>query len=104
MDSKARGAFTIVCSPMRKNTTSDETIGALELQVADLVRQGWAPVGGIVYYKNAVSQALVLGTIDATKEIDRLQRFGSSEPRELVYIFGGRGANGEKHWYEDCVY
>lgn len=95
--------FTIVVSVMEKNMTSDETIVLFKERVIQTVKLGWSPYGEVLFWANAVSQVMISDPIDletSGPDIEKAQRGGSLNPRELNYYLGGRGHMGEKHWYD----
>ena len=96
--------FTVVAATMTKHTTSDDVRHLFKKRRETLVQAGWEPVGEPVYYPNGMTQCMTLGpvTSDTLEIIAANQARGSPVPREFVYLFGGRGPFGEKHWYETC--
>jgi len=96
--------FTVVASTMTKHTTTDDIHIAFKKRMGTLSQAGWSPVGSPVYYPNGMTQCMTMGPVTpALLEIIRANQVrGSPDPREFVYMFGGRGPFGEKHWYESC--
>lgn len=96
--------FTVVAATMTKHTTPDGIRQSFKERMGTLSRAGWEPVGVPVYYPNGMTQCMTLGHVTPVmlETIVINQARGSPVPREFVYLFGGRGPMGEKHWYETC--
>jgi hypothetical protein len=96
--------FTVVAATMTKHTTSHDIHASLKKQMEALSQRGWEPIGSPVYYPNGITQCMTLGVVTPVmlETITANQARGSPVPRDLVYMFGGRGPMGEKHWYESC--
>lgn len=96
--------FTVVASTMTKHTTSEDVHQLFKKRVDALTRTGWEPIGVPVYYPNAITQCMTIGPVTSImlETMSANQSGGSPVPRELVYLFGGRGPFGEKHWYDSC--
>jgi hypothetical protein len=94
--------FTVVAATMTKYTKSDDVHQSFTKQAEILSQAGWEPIGSPVYYPNGMTQCMVLGpaTPVVLEAAAATQAGGSNVPREFVYIFGGRGPMGEKHWYD----
>lgn len=91
--------ITIVSAIMRQFTTTDEIYGEFMKKRADLTKKGWAPYGDVMYYTNAVSQAMTFGTPDMS-DLPQIQCRGSKTPQELKFCFGGEGGGVYAKYYD----
>uniref|UniRef100_A0A6C0F6H2 Uncharacterized protein n=1 Tax=viral metagenome TaxID=1070528 RepID=A0A6C0F6H2_9ZZZZ len=96
--------FTVVAATMTKHTTSHDIHELFTKRMKALAQAGWEANGVPVYYPNGMTQCMTLGPVspDMQEILKSNQARGSPVPREFVYMFGGRGPFGEKHWYESC--
>jgi hypothetical protein len=77
---------------MEKDMTVRQTIDQFHEKVESLLDQGWKPYNGILYWRNAVTQVMILGDEDLAvlgPFLAREQRFGSPIPKELEHCIGG---------------
>jgi hypothetical protein len=86
--------YTIVSAVMRRNTTSDEIYAEFMQKRSDLARKGWKPYGDVMYYVNAVGQAMTFGTPDMS-DLPRMSSLGSTTPRVLEFCYGSEGTFGK---------
>ena len=102
--------YTIVTSVMKHDSTQETVLNELSEKINTLEDRGWICVGSIVYFKNAVSQAMIpintSGADVASMQpvIDKFLASGTSDPKTLTYEMGGVGHAGIKTNYENGQY